>query len=84
MEVHFSPELEKQLHELAAQSGRAADEVVQDALRGYFDEVHHTRKMLDSRHDELTSGAVKPISGDEVERYFRDKSTAARSRQSNS
>ena len=30
------------------------------------------------RYDDLKSGRVKPISGDELEAYFRDKSAAAR------
>jgi len=34
--------------------------------------------MLNSRYDDLKSGKVKPIPGDEVEAYFREKSAAAR------
>lgn len=81
MEVHFTPELEKRLNELAAESGRGADELVQDAVLGYFEEVRQTREMLDSRYDELKSGMVKAIPADEVEAYFREKSTAHRSQQ---
>ena len=32
--------------------------------------------MLNSRYDDLKSGRVKPIAGDEVEAYFREKSAA--------
>jgi len=78
MEVHLTPDTEKKLNDLATQSGRGPDEVLQDALAGYFDEVMQTREMLNSRYDDLKSGEVKPISGDEVEAYFREKSTAAR------
>ncbi len=79
MEVHFPPETEKKLKDLAAQSGRkTADELVQDVIEGYFDEIAQTRTMLNSRYDDLKSGRVKPLSGDEVEAYFRDKSAAAR------
>lgn len=79
MEVHFAPETEKKLKDLAAQSGRkTADELVQDVIEGYFDELAQTRTMLNNRYDDLKSGRVKPISGDEVEAYFRDKSAAAR------
>lgn len=50
MEVHFSPETEKKLKELAALSGRGtADELVQDVVAGYFDELAHTREMLTDR-----------------------------------
>jgi hypothetical protein len=65
MEVHFAPETEKKLNDLAAQSGRGADEVLQDALAGYFEEVAQTREMLNSRYDDLESGRVKPIDGEE-------------------
>ena len=79
MEVHFHPETEKKLRDLAAQSGRGTpDEIVQDVVEGYFDELAHTREMLNSRYDDLKSGRVKPIPGDEVEAYFREKSAAAR------
>ena len=79
MEVHFHPETEKKLRDLAAQSGRGTpDEIVQDVVEGYFDELAHTREMLNRRYDDLKSGRVKPIPGDEVEAYFREKSAASR------
>ena len=78
MEVHFTPETEKKLNDLAAQSGREPGEVLQDALAGHFEEVMQTREMLNSRYDDLKNGKVIPLSGDEVEAYFRDKSAAAR------
>ena len=59
MEVHFAPDVEKRLNELAAESGRATDEVLQDALAGYFGELAETRNTLDSRYDDLKSGTVK-------------------------
>ncbi len=78
MEVHFTPDVEKKLNDLAAESGQAPDEVLQDALAGYFDEREQTREMLNSRYDDLKSGRVKPISRDEVVAHFREKSAAAR------
>jgi hypothetical protein len=79
MEVHFAPETEKKLNDLAAQNGHAtADELVQSVIEGYFDELAQTREMLNSRYDDLKAGRVKPIPGDEVEAYFREKSAAAR------
>jgi len=39
-----------------------------------------TSDVLNSRYDELKSGRVRPIAGDEVEAYFREKSAAARRR----
>ncbi len=78
MEVHLTPGTEKKLKNLAAQSGRGTDDLVEDAIAGYVDELLQAREMLDSRYDDLKSGRVKPIPGDEVEAYFREKSAAAR------
>jgi len=79
MEVHFSPETEKKLKEVAALSGReTADELVQDVVAGYFDELAQTREMLTDRHDSLKTGRVKPLSGEEIVAHFREKSATAR------
>ena len=53
-------------------------------MAGYVDELVKVREMLNSRYDDLKSGRVKPIPGDEVEAYFRQKSAAARRSQSGS
>jgi predicted transcriptional regulator len=79
MEVHLAPDVEKKLNDLAAESGRGTDELLQDALAGYLDELAQTRDMLDSRYDDLKSGRVKPIPGDEVIARLREKSAARRS-----
>ncbi len=85
MEVHFSPETEKKLNELAAQNGReSADELVQSLIDGYFEELVHVRETLNTRYDDLKSGRVRPIPGDDVEAHFREKSAAARRTQSGS
>jgi predicted DNA-binding protein len=79
MDVHFTSETEKKLKDLATQSGRAtADELVRDVVEGYILELSQTREMLNNRYDDLKSGKVKAIPGDEVEAHFRDKSAAAR------
>ena len=64
MEVHFTPETQRKLDELAAQSGRPAGELIEDAVVGYVDELAGTREMLDRRYDDLKSGTVKPIDGE--------------------
>ena len=51
-------------------------------MAGYFDELASVREMLDKRYDELKSGKVKPIPGDEVEAHFEAKSAAHPSRRS--
>ena len=79
MEIHFTPETEKKLKDLAAQAGReTADELVQDVIEEYFGDLAQTREMLDRRYDDLESGRVKPIQGDEVIARLRAKSAAYR------
>ena len=64
MEVHVTPETANKLNDLAAASGRAPEEIIEDALAGYLDHVASVREMLDSRYDDLKSGRVKPIDGE--------------------
>ena len=78
MEVHLTPDVEKKLIDLAGQSGRATDELLQDALVGYLDELVQTRHMLDRRYDELKSGRVKPIDGEEAFARLKAKTEAQR------
>jgi predicted transcriptional regulator len=80
MEVHFTPDVEKKLNDLAAQSGRRTDELLQDALAAYFAELMQTRDMLDGRYDELKSGNVKPIDGEEAFARLKAKTEAQRNR----
>ena len=66
MEVDFTPELEKKLNDLAELRGKPAAELVKDAVAGMFDELAETRTMLDRRYDDIESGKVKLIPGEEV------------------
>jgi hypothetical protein len=79
MEVHVTPETAKKLNDLAAASGRAPEEIVEDVLAGYLDHVASVRETLDSRYDDLKSGRVKPIDGEEAFRRVREKSERRRS-----
>lgn len=79
MEVQVTPETAKKLNDLAASSGRAPAEIVEDALAGYLEEVAAIRKTLDSRYDDLKSGRVKLIDGEEAFRQLREKSDRRRS-----
>jgi hypothetical protein len=65
MEVHFKPDTETRLHELSSTSGRPTDDLVEDAMAGYWAEVAEMREMLDGRYDDIKSGRVKPIDGEE-------------------
>lgn len=79
MEVHVPPELVKKLTDLAATSGRAPDQLVEDALAGYLEELAALTETLDSRYHDLKSGRVKPIDGEEAFRRLREKSAQQRS-----
>ena len=81
MEINFTPEVEKKLTDLAAQSGRGPDELLQDALAGYLDDLTRTQDTLNSRYDHLKSGRVKPIDGEEAFARLKAKTEAQRSRQ---
>ncbi len=73
MVVHLKPETESRLRELAASTGRAPDDLVEDAMAGYLAELAELRDTLDSRNDEINAGRVKPIDGEEAFRRLRDK-----------
>jgi hypothetical protein len=73
MEVHFTPDLEKKLNELAAKTGRGADEIVQDVVAGYVDELAGVREMLDGRYGDLKSGRIKPVDGEAFFEQLRQR-----------
>jgi len=52
---------------------------IEDALAGYLEEMASVRRTLDSRYDDLESGRVKPIDGEEAFRTQREKSERRRS-----
>ena len=77
--VAVTPETAKKLKDLAETSGRAPEDIVEDALAGYLEEAGSVRQTLDSRYDDLQSGRVKPIDGEEAIRKLREKSERRRS-----
>jgi len=74
MEVHVKPETESRLHELAAQTGRPADDLVEDAISAYLQELAQVRETLDTRYDDFKSGRVQLIDGEEALARLRRKS----------
>ena len=73
MEVHLRPETESRLQELAAKSGRAPNDLIEDAMAAYLQELAQVRDMLDGRYDDLKSGRVKPVDGEEAFAELRRK-----------
>jgi predicted transcriptional regulator len=74
MEVHLRPETESRLQELAAKSGRAPNDLIEDAMAAYLQEVAEVRGILDGRYDDLKSGRVKPVNGEDAFANLRRKS----------
>lgn len=81
MEVHFTPELEKKLNDLATRSGRPAEDLVQDAVASFIDERAATRAMLGSRYSEIKTGRVNLIPGDEAFARLRERMDGRRHNQ---
>ena len=79
MELHVKPETARRLNDLSATTGRAPDQLVEDALAGYLEELAAVRETLDSRYDDLKSGRVTPIDGENAVRRLREKSEHRRS-----
>ena len=57
-----------------------SDELLADTVIGRFDELAHTREALGQRFDDLESGRVKPIDGEEAYRRLPEKTEAQRRR----
>ncbi|MBV8532973.1 MAG: hypothetical protein JO207_04155 [Verrucomicrobia bacterium] len=81
MQVNFTAETEKRLKDFAAQTGRGTDDLLEDVVAGYFDGVRQIRETLDSRYDDLKSGKVQPIDGEEAFARLKAKTEAERNRQ---
>jgi len=74
MVVHLKPETESRLQELAASTGRAPEDLVEDAMSGYLAELSEVRKTLDGRYDDIKSGRVAPIEGEDAFSRLRQMS----------
>jgi predicted transcriptional regulator len=64
MEVHFTPEVQAKLDQMARESECPSEQVVESAVKCYLDGLERVREILDSRYDDLESGRVKPIDGE--------------------
>jgi predicted DNA-binding protein len=78
MEVHLTPDLEAKLNQLSAETGRAKEELVQDAMAGYLSELSEIRNTLDARYDDIKSGRTKPMEGEDAFNRIRQRNTDRR------
>ncbi|MBZ5525259.1 MAG: hypothetical protein LAP21_23780 [Acidobacteriia bacterium] len=56
MEIHFAPELEAKLNDLASGSGRDAEELVQELVKSYLDHDQWFRKEVQKGLEQLDRG----------------------------
>ncbi len=63
MVLKLKPETETPLQALSESTGRAPEDLVEDAMAGYLAELSGLRKTLDSRYDDIKSGRVQPVDG---------------------
>ena len=80
MSIQLTPEHEARIKELARQMGRDNAEVLGEVIDSYFEELGRINATLDRRYDEIKSGQVKPISGDEVLERLQRRSEERRAR----
>lgn len=78
MEVHFPPDVQAKIEQMARDTGSPGDELVKGMVIGFFDDIASTRQMPDQRYDDLESGSVKLIPGEDVFARLRARSAARR------
>ncbi|HEY1808203.1 MAG TPA: hypothetical protein VGG42_06555 [Acidobacteriaceae bacterium] len=78
MEVSLNPDIAARLQQWAAETGREPDELVADAMEGYFEELQRTREMLDGRYESIRNGEAQLIDGDEALRLLKQHNHAQR------
>jgi hypothetical protein len=74
--------VQAKLEQMAREAGREPAEVIEDAVIGLYDELAYTRETLDRRYDEMDSGKVHAIDGEEAYRRLMEKTQAQRQRRS--
>jgi predicted DNA-binding protein len=78
MEVRLEPELAAKVMQWSAETGQPVADLVEDAITGYFTEVEELRTTLDRRYDDLVSGNVKGVPGDEARGILEERIAARR------
>ena len=80
MSIRITPEHEARINELARQTGRDNTEVLGEVIDSYFEELARINATLDRRYDEIKSGKVKTVSGDEALERLQRRSEERRAR----
>jgi hypothetical protein len=76
MEVRLEPELAAKVKQWSAETGRPVNELLEDAIKGYFSEVEQLKETLDRRFDDIESGRVQLVDGEEACRMLLERAEA--------
>ena len=80
MNMHFTPYVQAGLDELARDTGCSPETLVNDMLTERLSEQAEIRQTLDRRFDDIESGRVALIPGDQVRARMRERSEAHRAK----
>ncbi|MBM3759685.1 MAG: hypothetical protein FJW36_05505 [Acidobacteria bacterium] len=73
MEVQLAPDLEQQLRDLSAATGRSPGDLLADAFAGYASELTSIRQSINARYEDLKSSRVESIDGEAFFESLRRK-----------
>jgi predicted DNA-binding protein len=76
--INLMPQTQAKLDKIAQETGRTVDELVEDVLVGYLEEVYQLHQMIERRYDDLNSGRVVAIDGDIARARINQKSRVHR------
>lgn len=82
MEVPFSSDEQTRIAQIAERAGQGAGELVREVMTDYLENLDEVRSMLKTRYDDIKSGRVKPIDGEEAFARLRRKSEERRATRS--
>jgi predicted DNA-binding protein len=72
----LEPELAAKVKQWSAETGRPVNELLEDAIKGYFSEVEQLKETLDRRFDDIESGRVQLVDGEEACRMLLERAEA--------
>ena len=78
MGIEIKPAQEAKIDNLAAATGRDKADILDQVIESYFNELEGVREQLERRYDDVKSGRVKPVAGEEVFDRLRRKSAERR------
>ncbi len=78
MSIEIKPAQEAKIDNLAATTGRDKADIIEEVIESYFAELEGVRELLDRRYDDIKSGRVEPLAGEEVFDRLRRRTTKRR------